>query len=107
MSLELQIQQQLQHFMLNVKVGIQSAGITALYGNSGSGKTTLLRVIAGLTRGSAHIRWRQEVWQNEQLWLAPEQRPVGFVFQDARLLPHLNVKQNLDFAERRAKGPAL
>jgi molybdate transport system ATP-binding protein len=76
----------------------------ALYGRSGSGKTTLLRCIAGLER-QAHgrISFDGVDWQSEQVFVPAHRRPVGLVFQDSRLFPHLNVEGNLRYAQRRSK----
>ena len=80
--------------------------MTGIFGPSGSGKTTLLRMIAGLERpekGWMTLGGRH--WQDEGRFTAPFRRPIGYVFQDARLFPHLSVAGNLDFAIKRA-GPS-
>ena len=80
-----------------------ASGITAIYGPSGSGKTTVLNCIAGLqgaNRGSM-IQFMSDIWQSDSTFIPPWQRGTGFVFQDARLFPHLSVKQNLNFAVQR------
>lgn len=92
-------------FRLTVARDFALSGITALFGASGSGKTTLLRTVAGLApRARGRVTFGDEVWQNDATgaFLAPHQRGVGYVFQDARLFPHLSVAGNLRFAERRA-----
>jgi molybdate transport system ATP-binding protein len=82
-----------------------SSGVTGLFGPSGSGKSTLLRVIAGLERrASGRVAMGSEIWQDERNLLPAERRGVGYVFQDARLFPHLTVRGNLDYALSRAKG---
>lgn len=84
------------------------AGVTALFGHSGSGKTTVLRVLAGLeTRADGGVSFDGEAWQTSGPagdFVPPHQRAVGYVFQDARLFPHLNVAGNLDYAERRSRS---
>ncbi|HXG51471.1 MAG TPA: ABC transporter ATP-binding protein [candidate division Zixibacteria bacterium] len=76
-----------------------SAGeILALLGPSGSGKTTLLRLIAGLERpdhGRIIIKERLVVDTARSVWVPPEDRGVGMVFQDYALFPHLTVAQNV------------
>lgn len=92
-------------FTLGVTQDFALSGVTAIFGRSGSGKSTLLRVIAGLeTRATGRVVMAGEVWQDAQGRMAPERRGVGYVFQDTRLFPHLDVRGNLDFAHKRARG---
>jgi molybdate transport system ATP-binding protein len=111
MSLSVRIRLSYGNFSLDVDHRFAASGLTALFGQSGSGKSTLLRVIAGLeTSGQANIAMGSEVWQHERSRVAPERRGVGYVFQDARLFPHLSVRGNLGYASRRAKrfaGPSM
>lgn len=82
---------------------IDTAGVTVLFGRSGSGKSLLLRAMAGLdpqTRG--HLHFDAECWQEGRWRLPTSRRDIGFVFQDAALFPHLDVRGNLDYARRRA-----
>ncbi len=75
-------------------------GITALFGRSGSGKTTLINMIAGLMRPNAgRIRINDRVLFDSEAGtdIAPHRRRIGYVFQEARLFPHLSVEQNLKF----------
>lgn len=91
-------------FALDVVQDIELAGVTGLFGPSGSGKSTLLRVIAGLERrAGGKLQYADVVWQDSStgVFLPAHQRPVGYVFQDARLFPHLSVHGNLDYALRR------
>ncbi len=93
-------------FLLDVDTQIPSTGVTALLGPSGSGKTSLLRALAGLDRHPGVIRFGSDSWQDEHHFLPAERRRIGYVFQGEGLLPHLSVRKNLDFAERRASpGP--
>jgi|KBSSwiStaDraftv2_1062776.scaffolds.fasta_scaffold115165_3 molybdate transport system ATP-binding protein len=95
-----------EDFMLDVALEVPPDGVTALLGPSGSGKTSVLRALAGLDRIDGEIRFGPEVWQNARVFLLPEHRRVAYVFQGIGLLPHLSVRGNLDFAERRARpGP--
>ncbi|MDJ0827865.1 MAG: ATP-binding cassette domain-containing protein [Rhodobacter sp.] len=85
-------------FTLEAQAEIPPTGITALSGPSGSGKTTLLRAIAGLEpTAERSVTFAGEVWTGKR----PEARGIGYVFQDARLFPHLSVRQNLDYGARR------
>jgi molybdate transport system ATP-binding protein len=90
-------------FRLRLDCELPAAGITAIYGPSGSGKSTLLDCIAGLRQPGADsvIRFRDEYWQRPGSFVPAWRRGVAYVFQDARLFPHLNVRQNLRYALRR------
>ena len=89
-------------FALDVDMQLPARGITALFGPSGSGKTTLLRCIAGLERASGGLlRVKDQVWQDGEKFLATHQRPLGYVFQEASLLPHLSVRRNLEYGWQR------
>lgn len=89
-------------FTLDVDLSLPGRGVTALFGHSGSGKTTLLRCLAGLER-PAHGRlvFKGEIWQDETRWRPTFQRPLGYVFQEASLFPHLSVLGNLEFGRKR------
>lgn len=94
-------------FELAVNAEIALDGVTGLFGASGSGKSTLLRIIAGFERDvSGSVRMADEVWIDsaDRTFVPPFRRPVGYVFQDARLFVHLNVAGNLSFAEQRSSG---
>lgn len=72
--------------------------LTALLGRSGSGKTSLLNIIAGIVhpnRGSVVLDDRVLVDTNRRIFIPVHRRRVGYVFQEARLFPHLTVRQNL------------
>ena len=91
-------------FSLDVELEETLDGIVGLFGPSGSGKSTLLRIIAGLEQPStAEVGFGDERWQStvDDIFIPPHQRPVGYVFQRARLFPHLTVAGNLDYAHRR------
>ena len=94
-----------QAFVLDVDVTFPGKGITAIYGHSGSGKSTFLRCIAGLERPTlGYLRVLGDDWQNERTFLPTHRRPLGYVFQEASLFPHLSAQGNLDYARKRA-GP--
>lgn len=89
-------------FSLTVDVCLPARGVTAIFGPSGSGKTTLLRLIAGLERAAnGYLSVGDAVWQDAGAFVPPHERPLGYVFQDARLFPHLDVRRNLDYGQRR------
>ncbi len=94
-------------FTLNVDLNLPGRGVTALFGHSGSGKTTLLRCLAGLERHSiGSLHFKGEVWQDSErdVFLPTYQRPIGYVFQEASLFPHLSVKKNLDYGRKRVNS---
>jgi len=82
-------------------------GVTALFGPSGSGKSTTLGLISGTLRpeqGSIRLAGRTLVETGQRLFMPPERRRVGVVFQDHLLFPHLTVQDNLRFGQRRRHG---
>jgi molybdate transport system ATP-binding protein len=90
------------NFALDVDIELPGRGITALFGPSGSGKTTLLRCIAGLERAEDGLmRVNGEVWQEDTKFLPVHRRPLGYVFQETSLFPHLSVLQNLEYGLKR------
>ncbi len=91
-------------FSLDVDLALPGRGITALFGHSGSGKTTCLRAMAGLERApGGHFAIDGEVWQDEAngLFVPTHQRALGMVFQEASLFPHLSVRGNMEFGQKR------
>ena len=102
-SLSLNLSLSLDEFDLNLAAEITLSGVTAIFGPSGSGKSSLLRTIAGFERpDSGFIRCAGETWFDTGEFLPPHRRPVGYMFQEARLFSHLDVNGNLAFAEKRA-----
>ncbi|WP_373032228.1 ABC transporter ATP-binding protein [Sulfurovum sp.] len=80
---------------LDVKLDIQKGEFVALMGESGSGKTTLLRVLAGLEKAEGEINVDDVFWLKKQKMLPPQQREIGFVFQDYALFENMSVEENL------------
>lgn len=90
-------------FTLEATFEAPAGGITALFGRSGSGKTTIINAIAGLARPDRGlIRVGEQVLFDSKAGvdLPIEKRRLGYVFQDGRLFPHLNVRQNLLYGRR-------
>jgi molybdate transport system ATP-binding protein len=78
-------------------------GVTALFGPSGAGKTSLINMIAGLLkpdRGRIELDGESLDDIARRIHVPAHQRRIGYVFQDARLFPHLSVAQNLDYGRR-------
>ncbi len=87
------------------------SGLTVLFGRSGSGKTTIVNAVAGLLKPDAgRIAVEDRVLLDTQagVCLAPNQRRLGYIFQEGRLFPHLTVRQNLGYGRwfSRARGGA-
>ncbi|MBA1189290.1 molybdenum ABC transporter ATP-binding protein [Pseudomonas entomophila] len=93
-----------EDFTLAVDLSLPGCGVSALFGPSGSGKTTILRCLAGLEQADeAFIEVDGEVWQDSTRghFLPPHRRSIGYVFQEASLFAHLDVRANLTFGWRR------
>jgi molybdate transport system ATP-binding protein len=106
MSGALQLRARLERsgFTLDVDLNLPERGVTALFGPSGSGKTTCLRVLAGLEpQATGRISVAGELWQDSAqcVFRPPHQRALGYVFQEASLFEHLNVKANLQYGFKR------
>ena len=98
----------LRAFELEVSLAVAST--VALVGPSGAGKSTILNAIAGLVQPSGgSIRCGEETWFDADagVFLAPERRSVGLVFQDYALFPHLTVRENVEYARRHAADEYL
>ena len=88
----------------DLSLSVAPGEVTCLLGPSGCGKSTTLRIIAGVepqTSGSVWVDGAQICGPG--LSLAPEDRPIGLMFQDFALFPHLSVAQNVGFGIRTAK----
>jgi len=95
-------------FALEVAFQAPTPGIVALFGRSGCGKTTMVEILAGLLEPDAgHVRLDDVVLLDmaAKRSLPAERRRVGYVFQDARLFPHMDVRGNLRYGQRRAPAP--
>ncbi|MYZ47905.1 molybdenum ABC transporter ATP-binding protein [Propylenella binzhouense] len=109
MTLTVDIDQQLGGFRL-CSAFTSEGGLTALFGRSGAGKTSIVKAIAGLMRvgrGRIVLDGRVLVDTARGIFVPPHRREVGYVFQDARLFPHLTVRGNLLFGRwfGRRSGP--
>lgn len=105
MTLSVAIQKRLGEFALDVRFEAPE-GVTVLFGRSGSGKTSVVNAVAGLMRPDAgRITLEDEVLFDgaARRSVPVHRRRVGYVFQDSRLFPHLDIRQNLAYG-RRARG---
>jgi len=106
MSLKVAVEKRLGSFLLDVAFDAPTPGIVALFGPSGCGKSTTINIIAGLlVPDHGEISLGEDVLLDtrRKIAIAAERRGIGYVFQDARLFPHLNVASNLRYAQRRAR----
>jgi molybdate transport system ATP-binding protein len=106
MSLDLRISTHIGGFTLDVGWTMESE-LVVLFGHSGSGKSMTLRTIAGIApQGDGHIRLNGRVLYSKDMKinLAPQQRSVGYVFQDLALFPHMTVEKNILFGTSSVAG---
>jgi molybdate transport system ATP-binding protein len=100
--LRVDVEKQLGEFLLSAR--FESEGrVTGLFGASGAGKTSLVSMIAGLLRpdrGTITIDEEPLDDTASGIHVPAHRRRIGYVFQDARLFPHLDVMQNLDYGRR-------
>ncbi|MEX0923931.1 MAG: molybdenum ABC transporter ATP-binding protein [Rhodovibrionaceae bacterium] len=109
MTLDVRFAHSFGGFSLDINFSAESSGITALFGPSGSGKSSTVNAIAGLlSPRQGHISLGDRVLFDSHTGqsLPARKRQVGYVFQDARLFPHMSVRANLEFGARRRGGTA-
>jgi len=85
---------------LEVALSVKEHGFVAIAGKSGSGKTTLLRILAGLEQAEGEIAVSGESWLDGKRSLPPQQRGIGFVFQDYALFENMSVLENLLYVQK-------
>lgn len=96
--------------MLEIDTEVSPQELLCLYGPSGAGKTTLLRIVAGLIKPDfGTITYGNQVWFDSQasLYLKPQERNVGFMFQDYALFPNMSVEGNIQFAQKKKDADAV
>lgn len=102
MTIEVKFNIAMGDFRLDVDLSFPARGVTALFGPSGCGKTTLLRAIAGLEHyPDSFLKVANMTWQEANHFTPPHQRPLGYVFQEASLFTHLNVRRNIEYGLKR------
>jgi len=106
MTLTVDIERRLSAFRLKTTFEV-GEGVTALFGRSGAGKTSVVNAIAGILRPDRGriVISGEPVFDSERgIDVATPQRRIGYVFQEGRLFPHLNVRQNLRYAALFSRG---
>ena len=101
--------------LARLSFGVERGEIVGIAGPSGSGKSTLLRLIAGFERpAGGRVIIDGEVVASRDVFINPERRNVGMVFQDYGLFPHMTARKNIEFglrglgkAERKARADEI
>jgi molybdate transport system ATP-binding protein len=110
MSISVELRHRFPSTSLDIAFELPSPGVTVLFGPSGSGKSTVINAAAGLLRpDSCRITVDGRAFADTRagIWLPPERRRAGLVFQDSRLFPHMSVATNLRFGMRRVAPGAI
>ena len=105
--LEVSVLKQLGEFRLDATFTAPTPGVIALFGRSGSGKSTLTNAIAGLVApdsGAITLDGEPLTDVGRSLFVPADLRRIGYVFQEARLFPHLTVLGNVRYGERRRRN---
>lgn len=95
---------------LHIDLNIVQGELVTLYGDSGVGKTSTLRMLAGLLDPDlGEINVNDSLWfdSEKNINVKPQQRRIGFVFQDYALFPHMTVRENLEFALQKGDDKAI
>ncbi|MFZ9032013.1 MAG: ATP-binding cassette domain-containing protein [Bacteroidetes bacterium] len=95
---------------LRLELEFKKGELVTLYGESGAGKTSTLRILAGLLtpdRGRITVGGRTWFDSEKKINLKPQQRNLGFVFQDYALFPHMTVRENLEYGTRSREDKGL
>ncbi|OQP40832.1 molybdenum ABC transporter ATP-binding protein [Niastella yeongjuensis] len=109
-SLQKQLHTAAGEMQLQVSAQIERGKFVSLYGASGTGKTSILRMLAGFMKpDDGFINVNDTVWYHAsgKRNIEPQQRRIGFVFQDYALFPNMNVRENILFALGKNESPAI
>jgi molybdate transport system ATP-binding protein len=110
MTLAFRLRHTFPTITMDMAFEVPTPGVTMLFGPSGCGKSTIINAAAGLFRpDECHISIDGKVLGDTSsgVWLPPERRRVGLVFQDARLFPHMTIETNLRFGMRRTEPGSI
>ena len=102
--LEMTVEKRLGNFTIDANLACETSSIVAFFGRSGAGKTSLVNMLAGLLRpdrGRIVVNGVALFDSAQGIDLPPERRRLGYVFQEARLFPHMTVRGNLHYGLRR------
>lgn len=102
--IEINLRKQLGDTLIDVRFHAPGQGITVLYGHSGAGKTSIINMLAGILQpdcGRILINGRTLCDTVCGIFVPPEKRNIGYIFQDRRLFPFLSVKDNLLFGRKK------
>jgi molybdate transport system ATP-binding protein len=108
--LKVRVAKQRDGFALDAQFDARTPGVVALFGRSGCGKTTAINIISGLLAADcAYVELDGHVLTDTAAGISvpPEQRRIGYVFQDDRLFPHMSVLRNLQYGLKRTRAPRL
>ena len=92
---------------LHIQCQIKQGELITLYGESGAGKTSTLRILAGLLKpDKGEITINEVSWVDtaNKIFIAPQKRNIGYVFQDYALFPNMSVLENLEFASNKGQN---
>ncbi|MBT4940134.1 MAG: ATP-binding cassette domain-containing protein, partial [Rhodospirillaceae bacterium] len=101
--LELSLNHRFEEFRIELEFQAKVASITSLFGRSGTGKTSVINMIAGLTTpDSGFVKVGDDVLfdSSKGINVPPEKRRLGYIFQDSRLFPHMDVRGNLLYGSK-------
>jgi len=101
--IEIDLTKKFKNFSLKIKKRLPLNNFYGVYGKSGSGKTTFFRILSGLEKSEGRIIVNNEIWQDSKIFLPPQKRDIGYVFQDFALFPNMSVIENLLFVKKDEK----
>jgi molybdate transport system ATP-binding protein len=110
MSFSVALRHRFPSIQMDIAFEVPSPGLTVLFGPSGAGKSTIINAAAGLLRPDGcriEVEGKLLADTRSGIWLPPERRRAGLVFQDSRLFPHMSVATNLRFGMRRVAPGAV
>lgn len=109
-SLQKELKSSSGAMQLDLKLQTEEGQLITVYGKSGAGKSTLLMLLAGLMKPEkGRIKIGDQVWMDtaQHIYLAPQKRNIGFVFQEYALFPNMTVRENLCFGLVKGQSQAI